>query len=59
LHAEESPKSSNGTLSEEQAKALLELRDHVPRQLNAQASLRVSDARSIEDFSVGFLDNLL
>ena len=46
-------------LSEQQAKALLELRDHVPRQLNAQASLTVSDVRSIEDFSVGFLESLL
>jgi hypothetical protein len=39
-------------LSEQQAKALLELRDHVPRQLNAQAGLTVSDVRSIADFCV-------
>ena len=46
-------------LSDAQARALLELRDHVPRQLNAQASLTVKDVRGIADFSVGFLDSLL
>ncbi|MEE8186206.1 MAG: hypothetical protein V3T99_00915 [Nitrososphaerales archaeon] len=45
-------------VSESQAEFLLELRHHAPRQLNAQASLTVSDVRSIADFSVGFPDSV-
>ncbi len=46
-------------LSDAHARALLELRDHLPRQLNAQASLTVKDVRAIADFSIGFLDSFL
>ena len=42
-----------------QAKSLIELRNHVPRQLNAQASLTIKDIRDISEFTVNILSDLL
>ena len=46
-------------LSTSQAESLLDIHEHLPRQLNAQASLTVSDVRNITDIHISLLDDLL